>query len=864
MAFHYMTTGVIGSRYPWGMIHRRPGVAYEKYYRAALERSPPYPLVDSFRDGDPVQKSCLMTSAPRRTPTSRVRLAIATWLTCAGALLSPGHDASASPSDYREPSAAVVGLLTATPPPRPVLHASSGQVALLYREPVIEMDRLARTHYGLAGYRFDPLTGTSGIEPLVTRVEILAANAPGAAPVLWQPAAGQLLDFVQFSPDGRTLSAIEIGNGPARLALFDIASGAKRILDPPINPAWGDPCSWASAGQLICRVVPAGRGPVPARQPAPVVVEHSGDAAPVRTYSNLLDNGYEDSLFEYYFGSGVAAIDLAGGMRRVPELEGLLYDLEPSPDGAYAVVRRLQPPYSRLVPARYFPSSVEVWDLARGERLYASRPEGYGVEAGDEDDEDPRRSAWKPGTTSVLGFIEKRCDDVQRCVNHWLELSAPFTGEPVEVVSSDQAIQRFGWTTAGTPWFTTKDREQASLRYQVVFPDGVQTIWSGTATNDFDDLGHALRRDGADGPVLEHEGRIFIAGDGLLDRGPQPFLESFDLRERTTRRLFTAQPGVYEIVLGMLAADPLTFITSRESESEPPGLYLYREGKRTALRVEPSPYPQLAGVRREVLEYTRGDGVALSGTLYLPANYRPGKRLPTLVWIYPYEFSARDQAERLDVRAFRYHQVKGPSPLAAVVAGYAVLLNPTVPILYSGSAVNDAYLEQLVASLEAAVDYLVEIDVTDPERVAVAGRSYGAFSTANLLIHSDRFATGIAMSGAYNRTLTPFGFQHEKRSFWQATDLYTSISPFFHANEVKKPILLVHGGADENPGTPPLQAQRFFHALVGEGKQARYLELPYEGHHYWARENVLLTSAEMLDWLQRTIGPGTGVGGSSK
>jgi dipeptidyl aminopeptidase/acylaminoacyl peptidase len=209
----------------------------------------------------------------------------------------------------------------------------------------------------------------------------------------------------------------------------------------------------------------------------------------------------------------------------------------------------------------------------------------------------------------------------------------------------------------------------------------------------------------------------------------------------------------------------------------------------------------------------------------------------------------------MDLRFFRFHKVKGPSPLAAVVAGYAVLLNPTVPIVSEGAVPSDDYIPQLVASVEAAVDYLVESGVSDPKRLAVAGRSYGAFSSANLLIHSDRFATAIAMSGAYNRTLTPFGFQHEHRSFWDATEYYTNISPFFHADKLKAPILLVHGGSDENPGTVPFGARRFFHALVGAGGTARYVELPYEGHHYWGRENVLLASAEMLDWLDRFIGP---------
>jgi dipeptidyl aminopeptidase/acylaminoacyl peptidase len=298
-----------------------------------------------------------------------------------------------------------------------------------------------------------------------------------------------------------------------------------------------------------------------------------------------------------------------------------------------------------------------------------------------------------------------------------------------------------------------------------------------------------------------------------------------------------------------------SFVTSRETATESPILYLHRGTERTALHQVPDPFPQLAGSSRRVVSYKRADGVALSGTLYLPANYREGERLPTLVWIYPTEFSDTEQAEQMDLRFFRFHKVKGPSPLAAVVAGYALLLNPTVPIVSEGDVPTDDYIPQLVSSVEAAVDYLVDTGISEPGRLAVAGRSYGAFSSANLMIHSDRFATAIAMSGAYNRTLTPFGFQHEHRSFFEATEFYTSISPFFFADQLKGPILLVHGGSDENPGTVPFGARRFFHALIGAGGQARYVELPYEGHHYWARENVLLASAEMLDWLDRFIGP---------
>jgi dipeptidyl aminopeptidase/acylaminoacyl peptidase len=433
-------------------------------------------------------------------------------------------------------------------------------------------------------------------------------------------------------------------------------------------------------------------------------------------------------------------------------------------------------------------------------------------------------------------------------------LGEPFGRAPSEIARSDRTIRTFGWTTAGTPYFSVPTEEESGIRFNVVTEAGVREIWSGSTTDRYGNPGRAVRVDGDTGPVLEVDGRIFLAGDGLGPGGAQPFLDAFDLRNRRRERLFSAEAGVFEVVLGVLEPTAPLLLTSRETETEPPNLYTIRRSERRALRPFASPYQALANVQRRVITYPRADGVSLSGTLYLPADWRGDRPLPTLLWIYPYEFTDREQAEQLDVRGFQFHKVKGPSPLALVVEGYAVLLNPTVPIVYERGHMSDDYLPQLVASAEAAVEHLIAIGVADPGRIAVGGRSYGAFSSANLLIHSRRFATAVAMSGAYNRTLTPFGFQHEQRSFWEATELYADLSPFFHADRIKAPLLLVHGGADENPGTPTLQAKRFLNALVGKGASVRYVELPFEGHHYWARDNVLHAAAEMIDWLDSTIG----------
>jgi dipeptidyl aminopeptidase/acylaminoacyl peptidase len=528
--------------------------------------------------------------------------------------------------------------------------------------------------------------------------------------------------------------------------------------------------------------------------------------------------------------------------------------VEPSPGGTYAVVTRIERPFPRLVPAAQFPSSVEVWDLAQGERRYASAPLGFGTRPVEEGREDPTRFAWRSGTPTALGWIERTLEDGRPSLDRWMVLEAPGDATAREIARSARPIRTFGWTSTGTPYFFTAASEGTGVHVHVVTDTGARELWSGSTEEPYNDPGHALRVDGGDGAVLEANGRIFLAGDGMEREGPRPFLDALEIQSGRRERLFTAEPGVFERVLAVLDPATQTLVTSRETEREPPNLFAVRGEARTALRPYATPYPDLQGVQRRVVTYRRKDGVGLSGTLYLPAGHTAGTRLPTVLWIYPYDFTDRRQAEQLDVRLFRFHQVAGPSPLALLLRGYAVLVNPTVPIVSEGDGTTDRYLEQLVASAEAAVDHLVATGVADATRIGVGGRSYGAFSSANLLVHSRRFATAVAMSGAYNRTLTPFGFQHERRSFWQATDLYAKISPFFHANQIEAPILLVHGGADENPGTPVLQARRFFHALVGEGVPVRYVELPFEGHKYWARENVLDAAAEMIDWLDRTIG----------
>ncbi len=748
--------------------------------------------------------------------------------------------------DYREPSAAITSLLIADRPPEYLFNASAKRVALVFREAVVSLNRLARPHLELAGHRLDPLTRTTNMDLRIVRVEVFDLAAPTKR-VIWTPPAGAELEHVKFAPDGQRLSGTVFSRGASRLALFAIDTGRTRIIDVALNPAFEDPCTWLDAASLLCSTVPANLGPPPVPVVSPNVIEHVAGRAPVRTYSNLLGSTYEESLFDHYFSAQLARIAVDGSVVRFAGSRGLLARVQPSPTGELALVIRLERPYSHILPTNRFPRTLEVWDLRTGARIDApGLPQDRDIT--------PTRGrplptlAWRPGPTPALGWT-----DISGDGSRWLILDPPSASAATEITRSERRMNGFGWTSAGTPYFSVSPND-GEIHYFIVRDGRPVSLWQGATKDLYGQPGRAIRTQDEQGMVLEYKGHVFMASDGLGDDGPHPYLDALNVDSLQSSRLFTSPDGIYGRVIAIADFDARTLLVVRESETEPPNLYLVSRDAYQRLTNLSSPYPGLDRVARRVVEYPRQDGVRLHGTLYLPPGHDGRSPLPTLVWIYPREFTDAQYAEQMDERRFRFHHIRGASPIAVTLAGYALLLNPTMPIISSAEETSDDYLAQLVTNAEAAVDYLVESGISDRRHIAVGGHSYGAFSATNLLVHTDLFRTGLAFSGAYNRTLTPFGFQHERRSFWKATELYTRVSPFFYADQINEPLLIVHGGADENPGTPTTQARRLLHALVGMGNHVRYVELPFEGHHYRARENVLQAAAEMIDWLDHTIG----------
>jgi dipeptidyl aminopeptidase/acylaminoacyl peptidase len=443
-----------------------------------------------------------------------------------------------------------------------------------------------------------------------------------------------------------------------------------------------------------------------------------------------------------------------------------------------------------------------------------------------------------------------------------MTLSAPFTGEPREIM---KIKERYG----GISWLQQKGLALLSERYWkkrwrttslVNVDDPSQApkkIIDMDSQDRYNDPGRPITTTTTDGErvILQDKDWIYLSGSGASPKGDMPFLDKFNIKTMKTERMFQCSEGSYESFVDFVGKSRDQIITRHESKTEPPNYYLYnlKNKKKKALTSFQDPAPQLTGVKKQLIKYTRDDGVELSGTLYLPPGYKEGERLPCVVWAYPREYQDRRVAGQIRGSAHRFTFFRGTSQLFYLTQGYVLLDGAQMPVIGDPKTMNDTFVEQIVSSLKAAIDKLDSMGVIDPKRVGVGGHSYGAFMTANLLAHCDFLAAGVARSGAYNRTLTPFGFQSERRTLWQAPDIYFKVSPFMHAHKINEPILLIHGEADNNSGTFPVQSRRLYHALKGHGATARLVMLPNESHGYRARESVLHVLAEMFEWFDKYV-----------
>lgn len=773
---------------------------------------------------------------------------------------------------YQRPPEEIARLVEAPLTPFVSFSPDRQWMLLLERSDYPTIEQLSRPELRLAGLRINPdnfgpsrgnyIVGLKA-KQITTGKEFEIKNLP--APLL--------LSSATFSPDSKKVAFIQ--NNPSQLELWvvDLTTfSASRITDRKLNNTLSGAFSWLSDSQhILFTAVLQNLKPLPAkaRVPSgPVVEENLGKKTPAPTFQDLLKNPYDELAFEYYATSDLVLKNLNGGEEKIISASAIHGDFDPSPDGNLVLVELIHKPFSYLVPVNRFPHLVRVLD--RDGKVVKDVVDvpltDYIPIANNATHKEPRNHGWRADKPATLYWVQaqdggdpKVKTDIRDKIFTW---EFPFAGEPKELISLPLRYARITWGNENTAWVYERWIQDRKERvYQVNPATLAKKIVSDRNYEDaYADPGNVLTTLNAYGRsvlLINKDNSVYFSGSGSSPEGDMPFLDKLELTTGRKMRLWQCQAPYYEFVVALLDPKKNSFVTSRESNSENPNYFMRTAGssKLTQLTAFEQPYPQLRDVKKQVLRYKRADGVDLTADLYLPAGYKKEDGpLPGLVWAYPREFKSGDAAGQVRGSKYSFTRLSSGGPIFWVARGYAVLDNATMPIVGEGDKEpNDTYVEQLVASAQAVVDYAASLGVLDKNRVGVGGHSYGAFMTANLLAHSDIFKAGIARSGAYNRTLTPFGFQAEPRTYWEAPQIYYTMSPFSFADKLKEPILFIHGEADNNTGTFPIQTERFYNAIKGHGGTARFVLLPHESHGYAAKESIMHTLWEMDRWLETYV-----------
>jgi dipeptidyl aminopeptidase/acylaminoacyl peptidase len=776
---------------------------------------------------------------------------------------------------FQTPPEEIRKLVDIQPTPVMSIDRFNTYAVLFERNAFKGLDELAEEEIRLGGLRIDPLTHGQSRKRYYRNLKVLTLQSSQTRQVEGLPTETKLSDF-SMSPDGKQMAFSQTSEEGIFLYVLNLETAKVQMLSKTrLNGVMGTPFVWCpdSKSILIFAKNTSRKIPKKALPFGPAIQESMGSKAPVRTYQDLLSNKQDEDFFEYYASSLVKKVDFNGGEQDFLG-DAIYLDISYSPDAQYIMVNTLKKPFSYIVPYYRFPESYDLYDqsgkMLRNfykKPLIEELPKGFdAVEQG------KRYLSWRADAPSTMVWCEAQdggdpSKEVEfRDFVYQLDVSAKV--EPTLIAKTklryrgilwgknDLAILYEGW------W---KTREMASYFLNPSKPGSEAVLFEKRSTQElYQQKGSFETEYAANGRFrllkLDKKMRkLYLSGEGYSQEGNRPFLDEYDLKTKQSKRLWRADgKSTYESIVRIVDYEKMVMITSIEGPTQNPNYY-YRLGGKAAPKAItnfPNPYESFMGVSKEKINYTRKDGVALNGTLYLPAGYNKEKDgpLPVFMWAYPTEFKNAQEAGQISESPNMFTRLFYGSPIYWAARGYAILDDASFPIIGEGEKEpNDTFIEQLIANAEAAIDKLVEMGVGDRKRVAVGGHSYGAFMTANLLAHSNLFAAGIARSGAYNRTLTPFGFQSEERSFWDYRDLYLGMSPFTHADKIKTPILLIHGDADNNPGTFTLQSERLFGAIKGLGGTARLVLLPHESHGYAAQENILHMLWEQDQWLEKYV-----------
>ncbi len=818
---------------------------------------------------------------------SRAALLLTTALFSTAMIAAPAAPgAGERVSGYDQPPQYVLDVLHAPAPPRPILSPTRASALLVAWVEYPAVAQVAEPFLKLAGVRVEPRTrrkhdtaGGYGIAPCAQTLSVVDIATRRETPIALPP--GGCADGFGWAPDGVTFAFRNTSRDAVELWAGGRDGKTHRVGNVRLNPILGSSAQWTHDSKtLLVKAVPDDIGAAPAAASGaegPRIQESTGGGE-FSTYEarDTLRNQADAALFEYYGTSQLAFVDAASGAVTRAGAPGVLSDVVLSPDGEHILVTSLRKPYSYAVTYGRFAHDIEVWDRSGKVTPLAQLPVAehvpiHGVITG------PRDHEWRPTEPATLTWAEALDGgDWKASVparDRILMQSAPFTSNPVELARTEQRYSGIDWSEQrGVGLLYEYDDNRHWRRTFLIDGEHPETkarlIWDLSSDELYEDPGQPVYRtlpNGA-GAMRQKGDTIYLSGRGASPAGDRPFLDSFDLRTGKSRRLFRSAKDAYEYFVSFASDATDALLTWHQTPSEPPNLMLRALGaavpnaapgeelvSSTARAVTqiPDPTPAVRAIRKRLVTYKRKDGVDLSFTLYTPPGYKEGTRVPAILDAYPLDYASSKTAGQVSGSEQLFTRLRNYQLL--LLSGYAIIDNAAFPVVGDPKKAYDTYIDQLVDDAQAAVDKAVELGVVDRDRIGVTGHSHGAMMTANLVAHTDLFRAGVATSGAYNKTLTPFGFQNERRSVWSAQDTYLKVSPYFFANTMQAPLLLVHGSEDANPGTIPLQSEMFYQAIQGNGGVTRLVMLPHEPHLYSAMESNEQVAYEELRWFDKYV-----------
>jgi dipeptidyl aminopeptidase/acylaminoacyl peptidase len=780
---------------------------------------------------------------------------------------------------WQKPSQEIMNVLNA--PLSPTVWTSPSGKHMIMADPIIypPLEELASEMHKLAGIRVNPLNNGNHGEHGGKSPRLFNIKDKAITP-LNIPENAELLD-IKWTVDGQRFALIVDHKDHIGLWIGDIKGNIKEVRDLALNKLLGTAVSWLpdQKNLLILRIPKRGNPPAsPAIPKGPEIKEGIGATAR-STYEsrNLLETAYDDELFDYYATSEPVIYDPEKASFQILGSPAPYLNVEFSPGGEYILAEQLVGPWSHEVAYWRFGQEIEVWDK-NGKKVstIASLPVAdavpiQGVALG------PRSVSWRPTAPNTLFWIEALDggNPVTEATHRdkLMSLEAPFTGNAKEVFRAEHRITGSGsWgEKEGMLVLTQWERKKRWVYVWLLDVDkGTSRLWYDLNQGDsYNNPGNPLFRQLQNGEYVmrEKNGAVYFSGSGASDKGNRPFLDLKDLKTGKSMRLFRCDTNKYEYFVGF-AEDENNFILRSESNVDVPNYYLATFGKKKVkfqsgegeIELKRIPItnftdttPELRKITKKIVKYQRADGVQLSFQLNLPPNYVEGKPLPTVLYAYPLEYSGASEAGQVSGSDKRFMRIYGPSHMFFLLQGYAVLDQTAMPMIGDPETTYNTFIPQLVADAEAAVKKAVEMGIADPDRIGIIGHSHGALMVANLLAHTDLFKAGIARSGSYNKTNQPFGFQSERRSLFEARDVYIDLSPTFFADKINEPILIIHGKDDSNPGTRTYQSEVLYEAVRGSGGTARLVLLPYEDHGYSAKENIEHVLWEQLRWFDKYL-----------